>query len=153
MIDPPELTLLDAQPVAVIAVTATRRGDARRLRRRRRRTARSDGGAGGGGDGRAIRPPPAPAKRDVRVRSRLPRRDRDRAGRTRRRQHAAGGRVARTTYRGDYAGLPGAWGDFTAWLRMHNIATGPTLWEVYTAGPGEGPDPATWSTELVRPLA
>jgi len=27
------------------------------------------------------------------------------------------------------------------------------LWEVYVAGPESGPDPATWRTELNRPLS
>lgn len=61
--------------------------------------------------------------------------------------------AVRTVYHGDYAGLPGAWGDFKAWLRLNGVPTGPTFWEIYAVGPGDTPDPAAWRTELVYPRA
>lgn len=60
--------------------------------------------------------------------------------------------VARAVYHGGYEGLGAAWGEFEAWLTAAGHATTPDLWESYTAGPESGPDPATWRTELIRPL-
>lgn len=60
--------------------------------------------------------------------------------------------VARTAYRGPYEGLPGAWGEFLAWIAAEGFATAPNLWECYVAGPASGADPADWRTELNRPL-
>ena len=61
-------------------------------------------------------------------------------------------KVARTIYSGPYEGLPSAWGEFTKWLEANGHDQGSTLWEVYSAGPQSSPDPATWRTELNRPL-
>jgi len=60
--------------------------------------------------------------------------------------------VARAVYRGPYEGLAAAWGEFIAWLAAEGYATAPNLWERYVAGPESSPDPATWRTELNRPL-
>ena len=61
--------------------------------------------------------------------------------------------VVRTIYRGPYEGLPGAWGEFDAWIKTSGHATGPELWERYVAGPESSDDPAQWRTELSRRLA
>ena len=61
-------------------------------------------------------------------------------------------RVARTVYRGPYEGLGAAWGEFNAWIAASGHKPGADLWEVYVAGPESNPDPATWRTELNRPL-
>jgi effector-binding domain-containing protein len=60
--------------------------------------------------------------------------------------------VARTVYHGPYEGLGAAWGEFDAWIAAEGHSTAPDLWECYVAGPESGPDPATWRTELNRPL-
>jgi effector-binding domain-containing protein len=60
--------------------------------------------------------------------------------------------VARTVYRGDYEGLGPAWGEFDAWIKTSGHTPAPDLWECYLAGPESNPDPATWRTELNRPL-
>jgi effector-binding domain-containing protein len=60
--------------------------------------------------------------------------------------------VARTIYRGPYEGLPGAWGEFEAWIAAAGHTSAPDLWECYTVGPEASPDPAAWRTELSRPL-
>jgi effector-binding domain-containing protein len=60
--------------------------------------------------------------------------------------------VARTVYHGDYEGLGSAWADFDAWITAQGHTPGPDLWECYVAGPESNPDPATWRTELSRPL-
>ncbi len=61
-------------------------------------------------------------------------------------------KVARTVYHGPYDGLPAAWGEFDAWMKANGLAQAEDLWEHYVAGPHSSPDPATWRTELYRPL-
>ncbi|RJF89705.1 AraC family transcriptional regulator [Oleomonas cavernae] len=62
-------------------------------------------------------------------------------------------KVARTIYSGPYEGLPGAWGEFMAWMAANGHKPAPDLWELYAVGPQSSPDPTTWRTELNRPLA
>ena len=66
--------------------------------------------------------------------------------------HLPASRVARTVYHGPYEGLPGAWGEFDAWIVANGYAPRPDLWECYVVGPEASPDPANWRTELNRPL-
>ena len=61
--------------------------------------------------------------------------------------------VARTVYHGPYEGLGPAWEEFGAWIAAEGRLPAADLWECYVAGPESGPDPATWRTELNRPLA
>lgn len=61
-------------------------------------------------------------------------------------------RVARTVYQGGYEGLAAAWGELDAWIAANGHTPAPDLWECYVAGPESSPDPATWRTELNRPL-
>jgi effector-binding domain-containing protein len=61
-------------------------------------------------------------------------------------------RVARTVYSGPYEGLPGAWGEFVAWMASNGHHGAEGLWEVYAVGPQVSPNPADWRTELNRPL-
>jgi effector-binding domain-containing protein len=60
--------------------------------------------------------------------------------------------VARTIYHGDYDGLGAAWGEFEAWIVAKGHKTGSDFWESYVAGPESNADPASWRTELNRPL-
>ena len=60
--------------------------------------------------------------------------------------------VARTFYFGPYEGLGPAWGEFSAWIAAEGHTPAPDLWECYVTGPESNPDPATWRTELNRPL-
>lgn len=60
--------------------------------------------------------------------------------------------VARTEYRGSYEGLPEAWGEFDSWIQSEGHRAAEDLWECYLAGPESDPDPATWRTQLNRPL-
>jgi effector-binding domain-containing protein len=62
-------------------------------------------------------------------------------------------RVARTILHGDYAGLAGAWGELDAWARSQGHTPREDLWEVYLRGPESGAAPASWQTQLNRPLA
>ena len=61
--------------------------------------------------------------------------------------------VARTIYHGGYEGVASAWGEFDAWITAEGHSPGPDLWERYVAGPESNPDPATFRTELSRPLS
>ena len=61
-------------------------------------------------------------------------------------------KVARTVYSGPYEGLASAWGEFTGWIKANGHRQAEDLWEVYTTGPQSSPDPASWRTELNRPL-
>ena len=60
--------------------------------------------------------------------------------------------VARTIYTGPYEGLPSAWRAFSAWIEANGHTPAGDLWEVYAVGPQETSDPASWQTELNRPL-
>jgi effector-binding domain-containing protein len=60
--------------------------------------------------------------------------------------------VARTVFQGAYEGLGAAWGEFDAWIVANGHTPGPDLWECYVAGPESSSDPASWRTELNRPL-
>lgn len=61
-------------------------------------------------------------------------------------------RVAQTVYHGTYEGLGAAWGEFDAWITAAGHAPALDFWEAYVAGPESNPDPATWRTQLNRPL-
>ena len=61
-------------------------------------------------------------------------------------------KVARTVFHGDYEGLGSAWGEFNAWIAAQGHRPAPDLWERYVVGPESNSDPATWRTELNRPL-
>ena len=60
--------------------------------------------------------------------------------------------VARTVYHGPYEGLSAAWGEFEAWLAANGHKPAPDLWECYVTGSESNPDPASFQTELNRPL-
>lgn len=38
------------------------------------------------------------------------------------------------------------------WIAASGHTPAEDLWERYAAGPESSPDPATWRTELIRPL-
>ncbi|MGH7628124.1 MAG: GyrI-like domain-containing protein [Gemmatimonadales bacterium] len=61
--------------------------------------------------------------------------------------------VARTVYHGPYEGLGSAWGEFGEWISSEGHKPAANLWECYVVGPESNPDPATWRTELNRPLS
>ena len=61
-------------------------------------------------------------------------------------------KVARTVYHGPYEGLPAAWGKFMGWIEAEGHKPAPDLWECYITHPDSNPDPASWRTELNRPL-
>jgi effector-binding domain-containing protein len=62
-------------------------------------------------------------------------------------------KVARTVYQGAYDGLGAAWSEFMEWVTSNGHKPARGFWECYLSGPEADPDPATWRTELNRPLA
>ncbi|MEP7313711.1 MAG: GyrI-like domain-containing protein [Pseudomonadota bacterium] len=61
-------------------------------------------------------------------------------------------KVVRTIYSGAYDGLPGAWDEVNAWIKINGLDQAGDLWELYSVGPQSSPNPADWRTELNRPL-
>jgi effector-binding domain-containing protein len=61
-------------------------------------------------------------------------------------------KVARTIYQGPYECLGDAWGEFSDWIEAQGLPPAEDLWECYLAGPKSNPDPATFRTQLNRPL-
>jgi effector-binding domain-containing protein len=61
-------------------------------------------------------------------------------------------KVIRTIYRGNYTGLPAAWGEFMQWTDNEGLNLSPEIWERYLVNPGTESDPAKWATEMNRPL-
>ena len=60
--------------------------------------------------------------------------------------------VVRSIYQGPYEGLGAAWGELMSWIAANGLKARPDLWERYLAGPESNTDPATFRTELNRPL-
>ncbi|TFC01699.1 AraC family transcriptional regulator [Cryobacterium adonitolivorans] len=64
----------------------------------------------------------------------------------------AGAAIA-SIYTGPYDGMTRTYDQIAAWLREHNLTPRVDMWEEYLAGPETNPDPATWQTRIVFPLA
>jgi effector-binding domain-containing protein len=64
-----------------------------------------------------------------------------------------GGRVVTGTHVGPYEALDQTYEQLTAWAQAqgHTLAEG--MWETYLSDPGAEPDPSTWRTLIVWPLA
>jgi effector-binding domain-containing protein len=62
------------------------------------------------------------------------------------------GTVARTTYRGDYPGLPAAWDEFNRWIKQAGHTYAGHIYERYVGNQGNTKDPADYRTELSWPL-
>lgn len=60
--------------------------------------------------------------------------------------------AARTIYHGPYERLAQAWGELEQWIADQGRKSAAWLWETYLTDPSKNPDPATWRTELTRPL-
>ncbi len=64
-----------------------------------------------------------------------------------------GGRVVTGTHVGPYESLSATYDELIAWSRGEGLTLGGVMWEIYTSDPSAEPDPATWRTNLVWPLA
>jgi len=63
------------------------------------------------------------------------------------------GEAAVAIHRGPYDGLPQTFQAMESWVRAEGRSAGGPPMENYLTDPGEHPDPATWETEVVLPLA
>jgi effector-binding domain-containing protein len=64
----------------------------------------------------------------------------------------AGPAVA-TVYVGPYDGMTRTYDEIAAWLQAEKLTPRPDMWEEYLTDPDTNPDPATWQTRIVFPLA
>jgi len=61
-------------------------------------------------------------------------------------------KLVRTFFHGPYEGLGAAWNEFGKWAQAKRYKTADDLYECYVVGPETSSDPATWRTELSRPV-
>jgi len=61
-------------------------------------------------------------------------------------------RAARAIYQGPYERLGSAWGELCEWISSQGLSAAKEAWESYVVGPESSSDPASWRTELYRPL-
>ncbi|MDB6174188.1 MAG: AraC family transcriptional regulator [Chthoniobacteraceae bacterium] len=61
-------------------------------------------------------------------------------------------KVAQAVYHGEYEGLGQAWSELDEWILAQGETPAEDLWECYVISPKSNADPATWRTELNRPL-
>lgn len=64
-----------------------------------------------------------------------------------------GGRAAQVLHVGSFATLEQTYADLRTWMAEHGLTPGPVVWECYLSDPATEPDPATWRTQIVWPLA
>lgn len=62
-------------------------------------------------------------------------------------------RAVEVLHLGGYDDLPDAYARVEAWADEHGVQLRQESWEVYEAGPSSDPDPATWRTRVVWPVA
>ena len=63
------------------------------------------------------------------------------------------GAAISSVYTGPYDGMTRTYDEIAAWLQANNLTTRADMWEEYLSGPDSDPDPATWKTRIVFPLA
>jgi AraC family transcriptional regulator len=63
------------------------------------------------------------------------------------------GEAAVAIHRGPYDGLPATFEAVEAWVRSEGRSPGGPPMELYLTDPGEHPDPQTWETQVVLPVA
>jgi len=63
------------------------------------------------------------------------------------------GPAVATVYVGPYDGMTRTYDEIAAWLQAENLTPRPDMWEEYLTDPETDPDPATWQTRIVFPLA
>ena len=61
-------------------------------------------------------------------------------------------RAAKVVLAGGYEQLPDAWPEFMKWIAGQGLQPAEDLWQFFIQGPETDPDPATYRTELIRPL-
>jgi effector-binding domain-containing protein len=64
-----------------------------------------------------------------------------------------GGRVVTGTHVGPYEALAQTYEQLVAWAGAEGLTLAEGMWESYLSDPGAEPDPSTWRTLIVWPLA
>jgi effector-binding domain-containing protein len=64
-----------------------------------------------------------------------------------------GGRAVVVTHVGPYEDLESTYGELMAWVQSEGLKLAKGMWEQYLSDPATEPDPATWRTLIVWPLA
>ena len=64
-----------------------------------------------------------------------------------------GGRALEATHVGPYDTLPQTYGAVMAKMQADGLTPGEAMWEYYLTDPAAEPDPATWKTLVVWPVA
>ena len=64
-----------------------------------------------------------------------------------------GGRVVTGTHVGPYEALEETYEELMAWTAAEGLTLAEGMWESYLSDPSAEPDPATWRTLIVWPLA
>ena len=64
-----------------------------------------------------------------------------------------GGQAVVGTHVGPYDQLEGTYGELMTWVKLEGLALADGMWEQYVSDPSAEPDPATWRTLIVWPLA
>jgi effector-binding domain-containing protein len=63
------------------------------------------------------------------------------------------GRAVVATHVGPYEDLERTYGELVAWAQAQGIEPAVGMWEQYLSDPSAEPDPSTWRTLIVWPLA
>lgn len=64
-----------------------------------------------------------------------------------------GGPAIETVHIGSYDTLAGTYEELMTWVEEQKLEMGEDMWEEYLTGPEADPDPSTWRTRIVWPLA
>ncbi len=64
-----------------------------------------------------------------------------------------GGRVVRAIHIGPYDTMERTYKELQSWMEQHDVRPAVGMWECYLSDPQAEPDPATWRTAIVWPVA
>jgi effector-binding domain-containing protein len=64
-----------------------------------------------------------------------------------------GGRVVEAVYVGPYEALSTTYQEIAQWMQEQGLVPAEFMWESYLSDPRTEPDPATWRTKIVWPVA
>ncbi len=64
-----------------------------------------------------------------------------------------GGRVVTGIHVGPYEAMEATYGELLAWSQAEGLTLAEGMWESYLSDPSAEPDPSTWRTQIVWPLA
>ncbi|PYG01647.1 effector-binding domain-containing protein [Georgenia satyanarayanai] len=62
-------------------------------------------------------------------------------------------RAVEATHRGSYTVLRETYEEIERWTGEHDVQVREESWELYEAGPSSDPDPGTWRTRIIWPVA